>query len=397
MLPEGPGQAPRPRGLPVLAVMLFFASLAGGMRAPLVPLKTQDLGAGPSEVGVVVSLFMLAAAILSMPLGATSDRLGKRLVLFAGLTGSMLASFLFAWAPSPGWMGAVMLIAGAAATASLTSSLGLYTSYAAPGAMGRGFARVTAGMILGFAVGPYLGGLLAERFSYFTAFFTAGVIFLLVLALGLRLLPGEQPPAAGDEARHPAGGARAIFSRPGLRGCFVAAFGGAFITGMFMAFFPLYVKGLGMSSAVVGLLFSLRSVANGLSRLPAGWSLDRFHRPAAMVFLGLLALAAINEAFVLTRNTFALAAVSLAFGMATALTFTSLGTTVARKAPPQTKGLAMGAYVTCIYSGALASNFLMGHALEAWGYVAGFGLASVVGLAVGMVGVRLLAGARRAA
>lgn len=371
--------------------MSFFASAAGGMRAPLVPLKTQELGASPSEVGIVVSAFMLAAAFLSIPLGATADRLGKTRVLFFGLAGSAVVSFLLAWAPSPGWMGAVMLIGGATSTAYLTASLGLYPSYCASEEMGKGFAKITTGLILGFSLGPYLGGLIASNSSYSRAFIVAGLILIAVFAAGTRFLPEEPRLPRGLDAIYPLSGLRSLLFKRSLLGCWAAAFGGSFISGMFMAFFPLYLRGLGMSAAGVGLLFSLRSVANGLFRLPAGFALDRFNRPGTMVFLGLVSLALLNQLFVFIEDDLALAALSVLFGVAIAFTFNSLGTTVARESPPELKGMAMGLYTTCFYSGCLISNFLMGYVVEAAGYRTGFGLSSAIGLGFALPGVVLIA------
>jgi MFS family permease len=246
-------------------------------------------------------------------------------------------------------------------------------------------------MILGFSLGPYLGGLIASSLSYSAAFVIAGLLLITVYFAGVRLLPGEPILPHGHERAHPFYALKSLVHNRTLLGCWTAAFGGSFISGMFMAFFPLYLKGLGMTAAGVGLLFSLRSVANGAFRLPAGWVLDRFGRPGTMVFSGLIVLALLNQLFVFVEDKVVLAALSVLFGLNIAFTFNSLGTTVARESPLELKGMAMGFYTTCFYSGALISSFLMGYVVEAAGYRMGFGLSSAIGLILALPGALLIA------
>src|SRR3972149_4451036 len=78
------GEAPARNGalVPVpilLASTLTFALCLGAyMRLPLVPLFAQKLGASTFHVGLIHAGFMLAATLLSVPLGLVSDRLPPR-------------------------------------------------------------------------------------------------------------------------------------------------------------------------------------------------------------------------------------------------------------------------------------------------------------------------------
>src|SRR3972149_9980655 len=62
----------------VACALSFILYLGAYMRLPLVPLFASDLGATTVQVGMINAGFMVAAALLSLPLGLVSDRLGRK-------------------------------------------------------------------------------------------------------------------------------------------------------------------------------------------------------------------------------------------------------------------------------------------------------------------------------
>jgi DHA1 family multidrug resistance protein-like MFS transporter len=82
------------------------------MRLPLVPLFASDLGATTVQVGMINAGFMAAAAILSLPLGLVSDRLGRRRLILSGMTISGLSSLFLLFVRTPLQVGAVYLFSG---------------------------------------------------------------------------------------------------------------------------------------------------------------------------------------------------------------------------------------------------------------------------------------------
>ena len=67
---------------------------AAYMRIPILPLYARSLGIDTIRIGVINSLFMLAAAGMSMPLGILSDRLGRKRLVMAGILISASSSML---------------------------------------------------------------------------------------------------------------------------------------------------------------------------------------------------------------------------------------------------------------------------------------------------------------
>ncbi|HEY6096433.1 MAG TPA: MFS transporter, partial [Candidatus Deferrimicrobium sp.] len=97
----------------LIACALSFVLYIGTyIRLPLVPLFASELGASTVQVGMINAGFMLAAALLSVPLGLVSDRLGRRRLILSGMVVSALTSLLLLITRTPAQLGAVYLFSG---------------------------------------------------------------------------------------------------------------------------------------------------------------------------------------------------------------------------------------------------------------------------------------------
>ena len=86
--------------LAVLMVTAFIDMLGMLMIIPLLPFYAKDLGAGGFVVGLLVSSFSIAQ-LMSAPIwGRFSDRYGRRPALMVGLSASVVAYVVFAFADS---------------------------------------------------------------------------------------------------------------------------------------------------------------------------------------------------------------------------------------------------------------------------------------------------------
>ena len=72
-------------------------------------------GDDPVLVGLAMGAYGLTQALLQVPLGLASDRLGRKPVILAGLALFVLGSLLAAWAPSMPWLVAGRALQGAGA------------------------------------------------------------------------------------------------------------------------------------------------------------------------------------------------------------------------------------------------------------------------------------------
>ncbi len=162
-----------------------------GMVVPLMPLYVQQQSGGAALVGALGATYAVMELFASPVIGALSDRFGRRPVLIACVTGTMLAYIVLGLAQS------LAVIFLAVALDGITGGT-LATAYAyvadvtTPENRARGMGMVGAAFGLGVITGPAFGGLLSQYGIALPALIAAGVAGANVL-FGLLILPESLP------------------------------------------------------------------------------------------------------------------------------------------------------------------------------------------------------------
>lgn len=356
-----------------LAFACYFASY---MRIPVVPLFANSLGATPVEVGLINAAFLLMAGLLSFPMGILSDYWGRKILVCGGLAISLLTALLTYVSRTPGQLIWIYLLFGVG-MAAVGPTLMTFVADISPSThLGRSYGWYTMAIYTGMSLGPGAGGWLAYSLGMRPLFLITAALLFGVIWLVIYFLPAGKGSGAGA---HPASPPprrsltlREIAGNRALLGCWLMALGSCFGQGMFLTFVPLYAHEQGLNVGQVGLVFAVQAVCNALSRLPFGRLSDRMARRGRLAALGFVgfgaALAGFGLSHTLTQFLWAAAALGAFMGLA----FTPLGALIAETVPPQSRGLAMGGYNTCIYLGMTLSSACMGGVIHRWGYPLSF-------------------------
>jgi MFS family permease len=80
-------------------------------------------GDNPALVGLAMGIYGLTQALLQVPLGMASDRLGRKPVILCGLAMFAVGSAVAAWAPSIGWLVVGRALQGAGAISAAVTAL----------------------------------------------------------------------------------------------------------------------------------------------------------------------------------------------------------------------------------------------------------------------------------
>lgn len=257
-----------------ICVLIFIADVVTGVQTPLFPLYTTSLGASLGLLGVLTAVLGLTRLVLALPIGMVSDRLGRKTVLVSGMVVFALAFTLYAVAPHAEWLAVPRALQAIAMVATFPLGIAYIGDIVETRDRGAAIGVYTAAMGSGFAVGPLVGSWV-ESVAGFPAAYATGAAIALVGAIfaATRLVHAKAHPHAATLAPRimdlPA--LRALLRQPALVMACVANIAMTLsMTGAIFTYFPVYARGVGVSTVTIGALFAWRSIASASGRIPMG-------------------------------------------------------------------------------------------------------------------------------
>jgi len=236
-----------------------------------------DIGANPTQVGILVASYYVCPLLLSLTAGSMGDRLGPQgpLLLSAacGTAGLVIPYF---WHTLP-----ALFIGGAMSGLSFAFFLvivqNLVGVLSAPDKRAQNFSNFSLVGATSNFIGPLVAGFSIDNFGYPAACITAAMLALatgVIVVMWGRLLPGASARAAAktrivDTLRDPA------IVRILAIGSLVQLG-----TDLFQFYIPVYGVSIGLSASAIGTLLATFAAASfvvrfGLSRLIARLGTDR--------------------------------------------------------------------------------------------------------------------------
>ncbi|MHB1131198.1 MAG: MFS transporter [Chloroflexota bacterium] len=282
-------------GAAVLSQML--AALGFALAFPFIPLYVQELGVSdPRAVewwaGILGFAGGLSMALFAPLWGTLADRYGRKPMLLRAMLGGALLLGSMGLVRSVEELLVLRFFQGAL-TGTLAATTALVAAFVPRRHLGLALGLVQVSVYCGFALGPLVGGLIADAVGYRYTFFLTSIMLALGGATVLFFVEERFQPlphAAGH------GGAFAGLGSVLRQPTFLALTGVVFaIQGsemMVIPLLPLYVQGLtpsgGSVPTTVGLILGASAAASALSALILGrWS-DRlgYRRLLALCTLG---------------------------------------------------------------------------------------------------------------
>lgn len=331
------------------------------MILPVFALYAEHLeGFTPALAGLAIGIYGMTQALLQIPFGLLSDRLGRKRVIVAGLLLFALGSVVAALADSI-WMvilGRAIQGAGAIAAAVMALTADLTREEHRVKAM------AVIGMSIGvsFAVAMVAGPLLNTWIGVPGIFWLTALLALGGIAVLLWVVPQPQDSRVHRDAEPiPAQFAAVLGNGELLRldlGILVLHM---ILTATFVVL-PLVLRDqLGLAAADHWKLYLPVMVGSMLAVLPFIFVAERKRR-LKPVFLGAILVLGLAELglFWLGDDLLALALWVFVFFVAFNLLEASLPSLVAKVAPPDSKGTAMGFYSSSQFLGAFLGGLLGG-------------------------------------
>lgn len=128
------------------------------------PTLAADLGAGTGRLQWVLNAYTIVMAALFVPAGALADRVGRKKVMLAALALFGAGSLLGAYATDVGVLIAARTLMGAGAAAIIPLTMSILPTVFPREQIGRAMAFASVAGMVGFPLGPVLGGFLLDHF-----------------------------------------------------------------------------------------------------------------------------------------------------------------------------------------------------------------------------------------
>ncbi len=166
----------------LITASLFTWGLGEGLFFYFIPLSLQEWGADPILIGAVLGGIGLAISIAQIPAGWLSDRFGPRYLLWGAWTLGTLAALLMALASSLGMfiIGLWLYYFSAFAVAPMNSYIVLVRGKLS---IPRALTLVSGFFNVGAAAGPFIGGLIADKWELQSIYMVSSLIFIISTAL----------------------------------------------------------------------------------------------------------------------------------------------------------------------------------------------------------------------
>ena len=188
------------KNVSILAFALIVVTLGFGMVIPIYPFFVEKLGAGGSDLGLLISTAALLEFICAPIWGSVSDRTGRKPILMIGMVGYGLSSLLFGLSTQLWMLYASRALSGLLSSATAATAMAYIGDSTSAEDRSSGIGMLGAAMGLGLIVGPGLGGWLGAG-SLATPFFISAGLALVGLLLIFFLLPESLPAEARQGGR----------------------------------------------------------------------------------------------------------------------------------------------------------------------------------------------------
>jgi MFS family permease len=270
------------------------------------------------RVGILISLYGLVNSALQPVMGSLSDHFRRRKpFILAGLLLMATATFLFMFANRFVDLLVLRSIQGVGVAITIPTSMALMTTATHRHTRGGSMGVYTTMRIVGFMLGPLIGGFLHVRYG-FDAAFLAGTGFVLLGMVLVQVWVTEAPAAGAAPVERPR---FSLFDRDHLSGGIVslgtATFVMAAVFTMMSTLEVQFNERLNQTAFAFGVAFSALMVTRLLSQIPLGHLSDRIGRKPLIV-LGLLLLAPTTALHGEVTSTLQLTVLRLVQGLASA-------------------------------------------------------------------------------
>lgn len=344
---------------------------------PMMSYEAVNLGADATTVGLIGATFALAPLIFAIQIGRWVDR---GLAGFATLLGSVVSllvavGLVFA---NQLWQIALLLpLLGIGHLLAMVGGQTLIAQFSQDAKYEKNFGLLTFYASLGQAVGPFIGGFLAQsdgsQAVVGPALWFAAVLFLAAAVVTLPIR-NRLPVVAREKGQR---ALTQVLKVPGYKPAIFVAGATTAVVDVILIYLPLLGTAVGLSVAEVGSLLAIRALASMLVRYVLGSLGTRYGVRAILVGGSLVTVIGVLL-ITLASSFFWLAILLFITGIAMGIGQPATMAWVSRISSPENRGLAISVRLTANRLGQVGIPVVAGS-------LATFGLAAIFYLLGGLM------------
>ncbi len=174
------------KALPILFLVMFLVMVGFGIIIPVMPFYAKEIGANPTELGLLMAIYSLMQFLFAPMWGRISDRIGRKPVIMIGIGGLALSFFLMGFSNELWMLFIARVVGGFFSAANMPTIMAYVADITTPENRAKGMGIVGAATGMGFIFGPAIGGIFSKTsltMPFYIAGASATITFILVLLI----------------------------------------------------------------------------------------------------------------------------------------------------------------------------------------------------------------------
>jgi DHA1 family multidrug resistance protein-like MFS transporter len=338
----------------------FLSGVGFSFVFPFFPFYFRELGLRNDDevflwMGYTSLVFGITMAVSAPLWGMFADRYGRKIMVIRSMFAGAVVLGLMGLATNP-WHIMILRFLQGMTTGTVTASVTLVSSVTPAASLGFSLGIMQTGLLIGNAVGPFLGGLMADRFGYRVP---CGLAFIILFLGALLVIFAAKenfvrPDGRRENGFRTMGG---ILRTEGFITVLAVYFMIYTLGGMILPVLPIFIERL-LSDAsrvntISGTFVATAGLLSGLSAAYFGKIGDRFGHSRVLLF-SLIATGALSIPQAFATNLWELFIERCLFGLAGGGIIPAVNVIVSNIIPKAKVGSAYGltSSVTCLGIGA---------------------------------------------
>ncbi|GAM15523.1 tetracycline resistance MFS efflux pump [Mesobacillus selenatarsenatis] len=370
------------KALPILFLVMFLVMVGFGIIIPVIPFYAEEIGATPTQLGLLMAVYSLMQFLFAPMWGRISDRIGRKPVIMIGILGLSLSFFLMALSTELWMLFAARIIGGFLSSANMPTVMAYVADITSEEDRSKGMGIIGASVGLGFIFGPAIGGVFSQS-SLSTPFYLAGatslVTFLFVTFVLKESLSAEQRSSQEKEKNSLLKALNGPLSMLFLLQLFVSLS----LAGLEATFAYFAAEKAGLGSVELGYIFMIMGLAGAIVQGGLVGRLTKKLGEGVVIQLGII-ISAAGFGLILLTEGFGTAALFLTiFGIGNGLIRPSVSSLLTKKSTTGHGG------TTGLLSSFDSLGRIIGPPLGGWLFSIAIGMPYISGIILSMVALIL--------